>query len=221
VPPGGDETRSSRSVGAGCDGTLRRQVILHPAKRSQRPAKSCGPGAATLASIHAAPWWRGNGGKKGRSPGRARSKPSNHCAGKAGMSWLYLSDPCAFFVALFAHGNAGAVGARLSLRPLSRRGTSNCRTRAKTSRGNESACLSAVVARLAAFAKASASLTARASSEPRRRRDWATQYSRDPVIEPMGRSVLDHQHARVVTSSNDDKSRTYPHGDKDCYAPSQ
>ena len=26
---------------------------------------------------------------------RARSKPPNHCAGKAGMSWLYLSNPCA------------------------------------------------------------------------------------------------------------------------------
>ena len=32
----------------------------------------------------------GNGDKKGRSPGGARRKPSNHCAGKAGMSRLYL-----------------------------------------------------------------------------------------------------------------------------------
>ena len=39
------------------------------------------------------------------------------CAGKAGMSWLYLSKPCAFS-STFAHGAAGAVGARLSLRPL-------------------------------------------------------------------------------------------------------
>src|SRR5690348_855665 len=36
------------------------------------------------------------------------------------MSRLYLSNPCAFFVALFAHGDAGAVSARLSLRPLHR-----------------------------------------------------------------------------------------------------
>ena len=55
--------------------TLWRQVIFHRTKRWQRTAKSCGPGAATLASIHAAPWWRGNGDNKGRSPGRARSKP--------------------------------------------------------------------------------------------------------------------------------------------------
>jgi len=33
------------------------------------------------------------------------------------MSWLYLSKPCAFFLPI-AHGDAGAAGARLSLRPL-------------------------------------------------------------------------------------------------------
>src|SRR5712691_2545942 len=38
-----------------------------------------------------------NGGKKGRFPGESTYKPSNHCAGKAGMSRLYLSKPCAFF----------------------------------------------------------------------------------------------------------------------------
>ena len=38
----------------------------------------------------------GNGGKKGRFPGESTYKPSNHCAGKAGMSRLYLSNPCAF-----------------------------------------------------------------------------------------------------------------------------
>ena len=35
------------------------------------------------------------------------------------MSWLYLwFNPCAFYYRTFAHGTAGAVGARLSLRPL-------------------------------------------------------------------------------------------------------
>ena len=37
-----------------------------------RTAKSCGPGAATVASIHAGLCWQGNGDKKRRSPGRAR-----------------------------------------------------------------------------------------------------------------------------------------------------
>jgi hypothetical protein len=114
---------SSRNVGAGCDGAQACVgMFACRTKRGRRPAKSRGPGAATLASIRAAPWRRGNGGNKGRSPGRSRSKPSNHCAGKAGMFGLYLSNPCAPFIALFAHGDAGAVGARLSLRPFDERG---------------------------------------------------------------------------------------------------
>jgi hypothetical protein len=40
--------------GAGCDGTVPASGDLHPAKRWQRSAKSCGPGAATLASIRPA-----------------------------------------------------------------------------------------------------------------------------------------------------------------------
>ncbi len=39
---------SSRNVGAGCDGRCGVRC-LHRAKRAQRTAKSCGPGAATLA----------------------------------------------------------------------------------------------------------------------------------------------------------------------------
>jgi hypothetical protein len=78
-------------------GRCRRQVILHPTKRRRRTVKSCGPGAATLA-LPAGGLLPHYGGKRGRSPGRARNKPSNHCAGKAGMSWLYLSNPCAFLL---------------------------------------------------------------------------------------------------------------------------
>ena len=46
----------------------------------------------------------GDGGKKARSPGRARSKPSNHCAGKAGCVRLNL-----WFLprAYFTHGGHG------------------------------------------------------------------------------------------------------------------
>ena len=61
------------------------------------------------------------------------------------MSRLYLSNPCAFLLPI-AHGNAGAVGARLSLRPLFERGTTNCKTQAKLCRENENACLSTVIA---------------------------------------------------------------------------
>src|SRR5436190_23775070 len=61
------------------------------------------------------------------------------CAGKAGMSWLYLSNPCAFFLPI-AHGAAGAVGARLSLRPLFGEEQRIGKTRAKTGRENERLC---------------------------------------------------------------------------------
>ena len=60
------------------------------------------------------------------------------CAGKAGMSRLYLSNPCAFFSTI-AHGAAGAVSARLSLRPLSERGTTNWQSSDKSCRENEEA----------------------------------------------------------------------------------
>jgi hypothetical protein len=82
-----DVLRSSRNVGHGMRWTqLASGVNSAGRERKLRTAKSCGPGAATVASIHAGPCWRGNGDKKRRSPGRARSKPSNHCAGKAGVS---------------------------------------------------------------------------------------------------------------------------------------
>ena len=111
-----DVSRSSRSGVRVAMGRSRRQVIRHPAKRWRRPAKSCGPGAATLASIHAALWWRGNGDNKGRSPGRARISRQTIARGKPGC----LGCTCQTRVhstLRSAHGAAGAVGARLSLRP--------------------------------------------------------------------------------------------------------
>src|SRR5690349_12973787 len=77
------------------------------------------------------PCGNGNGGKKGRSPGRARSKPSNHIAGKAGMSRLYLSNPCAFYrysshTAMRAQSAPG-----FPLRPLFKRGLTKCKAQAK------------------------------------------------------------------------------------------
>ena len=60
----------------GCESFVVMDVRLDPPpdEREPRTAKSCGPGAATLASIRPL-CGPGNGGKKGRSPGRARSKP--------------------------------------------------------------------------------------------------------------------------------------------------
>ena len=102
--------------------TLRRQVIFHRTK--------------TLAAYGEVVWsWRrdpgvyplrlcgdGNGDNKGRSPGRARISRKTIARGKPGC----LGCTCQTRVHSFstsAHGDAGAVGARLSLRPLFKRGT--------------------------------------------------------------------------------------------------
>jgi hypothetical protein len=64
-------SRSSRTLGTECDGrgnVTRRMTLL-------RTAKSCGPDAPTLASSFAEATPRGDGGKKARSPERARRKP--------------------------------------------------------------------------------------------------------------------------------------------------
>jgi hypothetical protein len=83
----------------------------------RRTAKSCGPDAPTLVSS-----WRdfplNDGGKKARSPGRARRKPLKPLrregrveSGEPVVTTRVLST--------FAHEAAGALGTRLSLRPLS------------------------------------------------------------------------------------------------------
>jgi hypothetical protein len=86
--------------------------------RLSRTAKPCGPGAPTLAlsSSRRVTHLAGDGDKRARSPGRARSKSSNHRAGKAGCSRLSLWFlPRAF---LFARGPRVSVDTRPSLHPL-------------------------------------------------------------------------------------------------------
>jgi hypothetical protein len=58
-----------------------------------------------------------DGGKRNSSPGRARHKPSNHCAGNAGMLRLYLYARVRISLHL-AHETAGAASTRHSLLPL-------------------------------------------------------------------------------------------------------
>ena len=59
-----------------------------------------------------------DGDKTNSSPGRARNKPSNHCAGKAGCSPLNLYARVRICLRIFAHETAGAARTRSSLRPL-------------------------------------------------------------------------------------------------------
>ena len=96
APSGGDETRRH--------GTLARVAMDAAASGASAPDENAAAYGEVVWSWRRdpgvyppRPCGDGNGGNKGRSPGRARSKPQNHCAGKAGMSRLYLSNPCAFY----------------------------------------------------------------------------------------------------------------------------
>jgi hypothetical protein len=118
------------TLGAGCDGrgSPRRNGLIPerdqgppPDERLPRTAKSCGPGAATLAPIPAGLCWRGNGDNKGRSPGRARINRKTIARGRPGCPGCTCQTRV-HTTHRSAHGAAGAVGARPSLRPLHGRG---------------------------------------------------------------------------------------------------
>ena len=71
-----------------------------------------------------------------RSPGRARHKPSNHCAGKAGLSRLTCMPLCSFLTRRFSHsGPRVPAGTRSSLRPLTRRVTRQAKLGQELPRG--------------------------------------------------------------------------------------
>ena len=83
----------------------------------KRTAKSCGPDASTLASSFCGSIRESDGGKKARSPGRARYKRKTIAQGKPDASAGPVCS-CAFCFVQFAHETAGAARTRLSLRPL-------------------------------------------------------------------------------------------------------
>ena len=119
--------------------TLRRQAGLSPDENAAAYGEVVwswrrDPGATSAVSP------AGNGGKKGRSPGRARISRKTIARGKPGCLGCTCQTRVRSLLPI-AHGAAGAVGARLSLRPLSREGQRNCKTQANPSRENESACL--------------------------------------------------------------------------------
>ena len=141
-----DASRSSRNVArvamdAAASGELARRT-----KRPQRTAKSCGPGAATVASILSGLCWRGNGDNKRRSPGRARiSRQTLRGESRRGRlhPWCFArvlrhaGCPCALRA-----GSTGAFGARLSLRPLFGEGTTNLQSSGENRAVRMRACVS-------------------------------------------------------------------------------
>jgi hypothetical protein len=108
-----------------------------------------------------------NGGKKGRSPGRARISRNTIARGKPGCLGCTCLTRVHSFVTL-AHGAAGASSARLSLCPLISEGQRDCTTRAKSSRGNASACLNVIVS-ASASSDGLAPLAGRGRRAPARR----------------------------------------------------
>src|ERR1700745_819832 len=91
------------------------------ARTRQRTAKSCGPGAATLASIRPARAGTATVATKAVHRGEHEVSRKAIARGKPGC----LGCTCQTRVRSFstiAHGDAGAVSARLSLRPLLKRG---------------------------------------------------------------------------------------------------
>jgi hypothetical protein len=156
-----DVSRSSRYVECGMRWTLRRQAgSSRRTKTPQRTAKSCGPGAATVASS-----WRaypaGDGGKKRRSPGRARISRNTIARGKPGCLGCTCSLTRVLFCATRRTRYCGCIQRPAFPAPSRRReGQRISKTRAQPSCENEVVCLSPyslVIARL----------------------DRATQYSRD------------------------------------------
>src|SRR3984893_12975603 len=109
-----------------------------------RTVKSCGPDASvvgvksfggTSARPGAdAPYPKATEARKPDTPGRARYKPSNHCAGNVGCPPLNLYARVRFLLHL-AHGTAGAARIRHSPRPLISRRETACTTRAHRAAG--------------------------------------------------------------------------------------
>ena len=77
-----------------------------PTGRLLRTAKSCGPGAATLASIRACLCGLGNGGKRGRSPGRSRISRKAVARGRPGCPGCTCETRVRFPLPI-AHGDCG------------------------------------------------------------------------------------------------------------------
>jgi len=73
----------------------------------------------------------GNGDNQRRSPGRLRISRNTIARGKPGCPGCTCQTRVHSLSLHTAHGEAGAAGARLSLRPLTNRGPPNCTTQAK------------------------------------------------------------------------------------------
>jgi hypothetical protein len=117
IPPLRGAYRDRHGRGVGCGGRSGTRRASTRGRMAQlRTAKPCGPGAPTLASSLRES--ANDGGKKARSPGRARNKPLKPLRRKRREA---PGEPVANTLVCtthFAHEAAGAAGTRRFLRPL-------------------------------------------------------------------------------------------------------
>ena len=105
-----------------------------------RTAKSCGSGAATLASIRAGLCWRGNGDNKGRSPGRARISRKAIARGKPGCPGCTCQNRVRHYPSFWHTAMRAQSAPGFPCALFTEEGQGRCTTRAKARRGDESAC---------------------------------------------------------------------------------
>jgi hypothetical protein len=103
---------------------------LHRTRRPQRTAKSCGPGAATLALRRREVSRRQRGARKAASPGRARISRKTIARGKSGCLGCTCQNRVQSF-AFFRTRRCGRSQRPAFPAPSSRRGPTRCTTRAK------------------------------------------------------------------------------------------
>src|SRR5205085_7324180 len=124
--------------GAGCDGRCGVRRACSPGETSAAYGEVVWSWRRDRGVYFAGGYPADNGDNKRRSPGRARISRKAIAWGKPGC----LGCTCLIRVrfCFFAHGAAGAVSARLSLRPFFGEGQRDGKPRANSSRGNEIVC---------------------------------------------------------------------------------
>src|SRR6202008_4680198 len=127
----------SRKVGAGCDGRCGVRRFGAGRKRSQRTAKSCGPGAATLASIRSACAGTATVTIKAAHRGEHEGNRKTFARGKPGCPGCTCSSTPVLFVARGLRAQS-APGFPCAL--SHRRGGRRCSSPGRSCRGDDRVC---------------------------------------------------------------------------------
>src|SRR6202023_2967990 len=105
-----------------------------------RTAKSCGPDTPTLGSSFAEVFLRGDGGKKARSPGRARYKPLKPLRGECRVNRCDRGDYARMLI-LFCMRGCGCIARPAFPAPSDFEGVRFSQNSGMSCRENAEACL--------------------------------------------------------------------------------